>query len=133
MAEVKTEAKEGVFSDSSSKVGGSDSDVMSPNHSGEMDLKDICTSLLQSALEQAQSQGVRSVRVGGIFIASMLPSVELSSSDLRRIRKWCDFEPPFDPIVVVEDSGSADGKAPRTHTLTRNQEILDEHCAKSAR
>eukprot|EP01060_Flectonema_neradi_P033607 TRINITY_DN5689_c0_g1_i2.p1 TRINITY_DN5689_c0_g1~~TRINITY_DN5689_c0_g1_i2.p1 ORF type:complete len:200 (+),score=29.14 TRINITY_DN5689_c0_g1_i2:101-700(+) len=124
--EQKTEPKESVLSDSSSKIEGSESDLLSPAHStGDFGMKDVYTSLLQGALEQSQTQGLRSVRVGGVFIASMLPSVELTTSDLARIRKWCDFEPPFEPIAVVEDA-SPEGKPPRTHTLTRNQELLDE-------
>ncbi|KAJ9458722.1 hypothetical protein DIPPA_13709 [Diplonema papillatum] len=90
--------------------------------------------LLHQAIESARTNGAASVKVAGITLSSLQPPVELSQSDLSRVRLWADFQPPFEPIPVLDassptprttTSNSSSGKAPRDYNLQQNQDLLD--------
>eukprot|EP01064_Diplonema_japonicum_P017689 TRINITY_DN2597_c0_g2_i2.p1 TRINITY_DN2597_c0_g2~~TRINITY_DN2597_c0_g2_i2.p1 ORF type:complete len:190 (+),score=6.54 TRINITY_DN2597_c0_g2_i2:274-843(+) len=93
----------------------------------EIDIKASYQKLLEQALEAARSKGATTVKVGLVPIQNIGPSVELTHSELSRIRQWCDFNPPFEPILTLEGHQSNSGRAPRDHNLQQNQDLLDNH------
>eukprot|EP01061_Rhynchopus_euleeides_P026174 TRINITY_DN42851_c0_g1_i1.p1 TRINITY_DN42851_c0_g1~~TRINITY_DN42851_c0_g1_i1.p1 ORF type:complete len:455 (+),score=96.87 TRINITY_DN42851_c0_g1_i1:60-1424(+) len=80
--------------------------------------------LREQALADAKRIGYSEVKVCGVSIRSVGNSVELSPKDLQRVRRWCDYIPPFEPIPAGPESQEG-GRAPRENTLRVNQELLD--------
>ena len=82
--------------------------------------------LREQTILEARKIPLSEVKVAGVYLKSIAPSVELSPKDLQRIRRWADYVPPFDPIPAPQESTEA-GRQPRENTLRVNQELLDTH------
>eukprot|EP01059_Diplonema_ambulator_P010213 TRINITY_DN20217_c0_g1_i1.p1 TRINITY_DN20217_c0_g1~~TRINITY_DN20217_c0_g1_i1.p1 ORF type:complete len:197 (+),score=28.13 TRINITY_DN20217_c0_g1_i1:163-753(+) len=102
----------------------------------EYDIKTAYFKLLEQAFETARTKGANAVRISGTPLQSIGPSVELTHTDLVRIRQWCDFDAPFEPIIALDAHASSNGRPPRDHNLQQNQDLLDNYymqtCKKKA-
>ena len=97
----------------------------------DFDLQPRYEQLLKEALATFETHGLTNVAVGLVPISSVGQCVELSHSDLVRIRTWTDFTPQFPPIPVLVGAGelspTQEGIMPRDASLQQNQEVLDSH------
>eukprot|EP00754_Rhynchopus_humris_P016310 Rhum_TRINITY_DN14508_c13_g1::Rhum_TRINITY_DN14508_c13_g1_i1::g.94765::m.94765 len=96
----------------------------------DFDLQPRYEQLLKEALAAFETHGLTNVAVNAVPISSVGQCVELSHSDLVRIRTWTDFTPQFPPIPVLVGAGelsTQEGVMPREAALQQNQEVLDSH------